>query len=158
MQLTFSSGYHSHCQLKLHSGRTITLKSIEQKLTYGNMLEGIPHAEWNDYEIEEALKDAQQSFHWTPHLLTPPRRNHFQLTGEPIHPLIRKHTPDLIPEWLPWVRCIAGFESGPVDPANDGSWLTLVWFQDEFAMPIDAGILDQILALDWDSLATDGRE
>jgi hypothetical protein len=34
------------------------------------------------------------------------------------------------------------------------SVLVIVWFQDEYGLPIQEPILGQMMALDWDSLAT----
>jgi hypothetical protein len=44
-----------------------------------------------------------------------------------------------------------------VSGTDDGymSSLSLVWFQDDFALPIDPLILDMIKAVDWESLARD---
>jgi len=44
------------------------------------------------------------------------------------------------------------------EPRNDAepmSSLTLIWFQDEFALPVDAKVLAHIQSLDWDALATE---
>jgi hypothetical protein len=38
---------------------------------------------------------------------------------------------------------------------RDLSVLVVVWFQDEYAMPILAPALDELRSLDWDSLALD---
>ena len=57
---------------------------------------------------------------------------------------------------LPGVRCIARFEA--LDPTRDGagdySVLVVAWFQDEFALPVDAQVLAHIQGLKWDELAT----
>ncbi len=41
------------------------------------------------------------------------------------------------------------------DPLQDYSVLTVIWFQDDFAFPIDPQVLEQIRALDWEQLAQD---
>jgi hypothetical protein len=49
------------------------------------------------------------------------------------------------------------FDSFP--PARDqlehGSSLTIVWFQENFALPIDKTVLDSIQAIDWNAVAWD---
>lgn len=58
---------------------------------------------------------------------------------------------------LPHILCTARFRS--LKPARDReadySELAVSWFQDEFAFPIDPSILQQIIAIDWNSLASD---
>ena len=36
---------------------------------------------------------------------------------------------------------------------RDGSQLAVVWFQQDFAMPIDPIVMEKIKALDWDAYA-----
>lgn len=68
-----------------------------------------------------------------------------------------KKYPFGIPAQLPGVICEARFRS--LEPAReescDYSWLTIVWFQNDFAMPIESDIQDKIKVLDWESLAND---
>ena len=61
---------------------------------------------------------------------------------------VKERFPGRIPEWLPRVQCIGSFEDGLTA-------LVVVWFQDEYALPILEPALSQMLALDWESLATD---
>jgi hypothetical protein len=41
------------------------------------------------------------------------------------------------------------------DPSKHFSVLTVVWFQDEFALPIQEPSFTKLLDLDWESLALD---
>jgi hypothetical protein len=54
------------------------------------------------------------------------------------------------------VTCIALWtDVAPArDKSKDSSSLSVVWFQDEFAMPIDDLILGQLRAIDWELSAT----
>ena len=65
--------------------------------------------------------------------------------------------PHHIPEWLPHVRCIGSFKDvvKARDPGKDLSVLTVVWYQDEYALPILEPALSQLLAMDWETLAVD---
>jgi len=55
------------------------------------------------------------------------------------------------------VTCVGYFQdTQPTrDPSKHLSILTVVWFQDEFAMPIESFILEQLRAIDWDQAAED---
>ena len=68
-----------------------------------------------------------------------------------------KWSPHRIPEWLPMVQCIGSFKdmAKARDQGKDMSVLVVVWFQNEYALPIREPTLSQLLALDWESLATD---
>jgi hypothetical protein len=62
------------------------------------------------------------------------------------------------PASIPPVVCLATFESMAAarDPNADCSSMKVVWFQNEFALPIDPGVLQEIRTLDWRAHATDG--
>jgi hypothetical protein len=61
------------------------------------------------------------------------------------------------PVEIPPITCLADFESyQPArDPAQHASALAIVWFQDNFAMPIQPTIEKQIQGIDWDKVAND---
>jgi hypothetical protein len=63
------------------------------------------------------------------------------------------------PASLPPVVCLAtyGAMESVRDIAADCSSLRVVWFQNEFGPPTDAGVLAQLKAIDWRTLATDGN-
>ena len=155
MDLEYSEAYHLHCQLRLVSGRTITLKALDQSMTYAGLLEGTPDGEANDWQIEDALREAKRRClpGAQPHLIPPPRRDYLRKPGDMQWAVAR--SPHHIPEWLPMVQCIATFSGSARDPTRDLSHLVVVWFQDEFALPILQPAVDQLLSLDWDSLAVD---
>jgi hypothetical protein len=61
---------------------------------------------------------------------------------------------------LPAVVCLAAFES--FTPARDHrevySYLKVVWFQDDLALPVDPQVEEQLRALDWNGLAIDATD
>jgi len=129
--------------LKLNSGRAIFLEQIFQYYTYSGLIEGQPWASLNKEKIEQATQHAEKKL-WNagvPHL---------------IEPLIQMRAGYSTPS-LPPVVCLADFESGQAarDPGADTSALSIVWFQDDFAFPIDPLVLNQIRAVDWENLARD---
>jgi hypothetical protein len=157
MELSYETAYHLRCGLALLSGRTITLKALDQRMTYAGLLEGTPTHETNDRSIEYALREAERYCvdGTKPHLIPPPRRDYLRTPGD--MQTIAARAPHHVPEWLPVVRCIGSFEDVKTarDRDKDLSALVVVWFQDEYAPPIQEPALGQILNLDWDSLAAD---
>jgi len=65
----------------------------------------------------------------------------------------RKHRKDAIR--IPYITCYGQFESSVIkgDEVNDASYLTIVWYQDAFSMPIDKSVLEHIKRIDWNNLA-----
>jgi hypothetical protein len=61
------------------------------------------------------------------------------------------------PASIPGITCIAQFDS--FDPARDksmdASTLPIVWFQSDFAFPIEDSILEHIRLLNWEKYASD---
>jgi hypothetical protein len=59
------------------------------------------------------------------------------------------------PASLPTVTCIARFLSDRLRRQPDEIWsaLTVIWFQDDFAFPIDPLVLIEIASIDWDAHA-----
>jgi uncharacterized protein (TIGR02996 family) len=156
-RLRYDCGYHLHCQLLLHSGRTITLERLDQSMTYAGLVDGTPTRSSNDYHIEHTLREAETRRFGVgrPHLIPPPRRDYLREPGDMQR--IVDHFPDLVPEWLPKVECVGYFKDVVTarDPDRDLSLLTVVWFQDEYALPIQEPALSQLRELDWESLAVD---
>ena len=156
MHLNYSTSYHCSCDLRLASERTITLKSFEQQMTYAGLLEGVPSRALNDRLIQSVIDEVgsrPQSGGHRPFVIPPVRRDYCRVPGDMGPSPIRSG----VPEWLPSIRCIGSFESFP--PARDtdmhASALDIVWFQDDYAMPIAETILDVIRNLDWTSTAYD---
>lgn len=159
MNLEYKPSYHLHCGLSLNCGRAITLEALQQKTTYAGLLEGTPIPRINDSIIEGVLENAR-NISWAgtrPHLVVPPRRDYLRTPGDMSSDRMTPALPQWVPEWLPLVTCIGTFKS--VSPARDASKdlsvLTVVWFQDEFALPIKEPAFTQLKALDWATLAAD---
>lgn len=144
-------------------GRKLILKHFDQSLTYAGLLEGTPNRKSNDWGIEVDLRHAANLNHTlgTPHLIPPLRRDYLRTPGDMDEIREQKsHYPKewgRAPEWIPLVRCIGCFQSDKTsrNPNKDVSFLTVLWYQNDFAMPIEGGILIELRKLDWDALATD---
>lgn len=113
------------------------LMRLEQHLVYGGLLEGLPTRQRND-----ALLDGLQAP--GTHVLVPEQTS-LSYPGE---------YPFGEPSALPRVQCAAKLQgSGFTDPVLYESIGTLIWFQEDWAMPIGPGILEEIQGLEWSSFA-----
>lgn len=157
MDLDYNVAWHMRCEVTLLSGRSITLRRLDQVMTYDGWLEGTPIDRINTSIIDEAVRTAK-SFcidGTSPFLVPPPRRDYLRTPGD--MDALRESMPHRIPEWLPVVRCIGSFiGTRPVrEPEKHGSTLVVVWFQDEYAPPFLEPAASAILQLDWEALAAD---
>lgn len=154
MSLRYDASYHMHCGITLESGRTVTVDMLLQSRTYGGLLEGVPDARANEWHVERAMRTALEHCveGASPHLIAPVRRDYLRTPGDMSH-----RSSVRVAEWLPMVTCTALLkDTTPVREGCPGfSWLTIVWFQDEFAPPILEPNLAEITRLDWTALATD---
>lgn len=134
-------------EFELLSGRTIRLIELDQHWTYGGLMAGHPSREMNR-DIMDRLVTRQ----------TGPKGRGVPVLFEPIETPVEKHSD---PDWstaanLPVITCIARFMSGvlPGDEEGIASILRVIWFQDEFALPIDPVVKVELGALDWEARAT----
>ncbi len=137
--------------LQLKTGPAIHLRFLEQSLVYGGMLEGVPTRQTNQYAIDRFMAEAREQLEGCePYLIPPPTR---PIENDPRPAFARRSPPELIPS----VACIARFLSRrPArEPHKDGSQLVVVWFQDDFAFPIDPSVMAHLHELDWARLAFD---
>ena len=139
--LEYDATSHLHCGISLRSGRAVAIESLTQAQTYAGWLEEAPRAEVNDRIVDASVPPRAV-------LIRPLRRAYLKSPDE-------STTPGT--EWLPLVTCTARLTStqGAKDKGPQGSFLTVVWFQDEFALPIEPAVLAQIAELPWESLASD---
>jgi hypothetical protein len=141
--------------LELASGRGVRIDEIHQSHTYAFLFEGLPGRVMNSRVIERALKESSEE--WA--------QRHPAVV---IPPVVRPLRPDDQNKWerenigvlerLPRIQCRASLHSSQPtvhSPGRDGSLLAIVWYQDEYAFPIDPGVRELICALDWDALAFD---
>ena len=155
MSLIYDVSYHLRCKLVLASGRDVIVERLHQSQTYAGLLEGFPDARMNDRHIEAALERARSlcSKRENPYLITPVRRSFLRKPGD----MVSLNAAGNVAEWLPQVTCFARFKSHQParDPTKDISMLTVVWYQEEFALPILEPALSSLVGLDWSMHATD---
>jgi len=135
-------------KIKLNSGREIAVSEIRQSLTYAGLLEGLPTTEMNHNKIQSLIFDKQNNKFGKPFLISP-TETPISLDGRPY--------PFGSPAQLPSVTCVADCKSRQTNrnPVLDYSMLTIIWFQDDYAFPIEPDILVQIQNMTWDEYATD---
>ncbi len=134
-------------QLKLDSGRVVHLGEFRQWLVYEWLWEGLPTKEMNSRRVASIL--AENRGHYGEPLLIAPEE-------KPLEYHEGKKYPFGDPAALPGVCCVARFRSHWArDREKDYSGLVVIWFQEEFAFPIDPKVAAQLQALDWERLATD---
>jgi hypothetical protein len=135
---------------ELASGRNIHLRFLEQSLVYEGLMAGIPNREDNQRFVDRFMERARKHFNGNaPYLIPPPKRP----IEDPQPPFARSGQPMLLPP----VACIARFYSHyeASDPAKDYSVLAVLWFQDEFAFPIDPAVMRHLRELAWERHAVD---
>jgi hypothetical protein len=131
--------------IQMASGRSISLAALNQSRTYEGLLEGVPTDKMNKRHVDSALKKAHELWKQRPYLIPP--------VETPIK--FEREYPFGVPAEIPGITCFARFRSHQPVGQGDYSELTLVWFQSEFALPIDEEILVHICAMDWNKHATD---
>src|SRR5262245_5341007 len=137
----------SNRSIKLRSGREVRVVSLRQSAVYYGLLEGLPTKEMNCRTIESLLAQERRSGA-EPYLIAPQETPIAYRDGRP-YPFGESAS-------LPGVSCVAYLHSiFPARVDRDYSSLTVIWFQSDFAFPIDKSVLDQIVCLDWEKLATD---
>ena len=115
---------------------------LSQTAIYADVLEGVPNREINDRIVAQALEVGQRLYWLAPALIPPIQHS---LGGNPLKAA------------LPPVRCIGRFRSlQPAhDPNAERSEACIVWFQAEFAFPIEPEIVQAIQTLKWAEIARD---
>jgi len=133
-------------RITLTSGRQISLSALHQSRTYAGVLAGRLDADAKVRQIEDLLAEARRTFmEGSEPQLTPPVTVNTEMPG------------GWTQEKLPAVMCLAEFGSGELKrPGSDAySSMFFAWFQDEFAMPIDPGVVRHIMEIDWETQAID---
>ena len=151
MSLNYDKSLGCRCLITLAPDCEIRLTSLHQVLTYGGLGVGVPYNSANDEIIDDLRKSAGQHYFGgrQPHLLPPPRRDYCREPGD-FAGIAEMCGQSEKPEFLPAVVC-AGWFAWPGEFDDDpDEWLhAVMWFQDEFAMPIDSNVLQQLRTLPW---------
>jgi uncharacterized protein (TIGR02996 family) len=137
-------------EVRLSSGRDVYLRELRQFRVYEGLLEGLPTTELNQRIINRIVAgERDRPLAGEPYLLRPEERPIEYQRAEPY--------PFGEPASIPAVACIGRFHC--FQPAResrrDFSALVVIWFQEDFALPIDPKIWPRLLAIDWERHAAD---
>lgn len=147
----YSSGY----KITLNDGRVIEMKRFTQDYIYSGLIEGFPRDEnvSGDYEIIPAMGERGfEIFH-------PVKRWDVY---KDLNDSYKKYQDTLqnCPVLTPRIKCTSEFESIKITKIENGepgfdkhysfTGLTIFWYQDNFAFPIEPEVLDRIKRIEWD--------
>lgn len=180
---SLSNYFYRGPAIKNNKGRELFLQRIDQGLAYAHILEGIPYGQHYAGLINSRLRWACERYPNRKTIILEPRLRPLPLPEEDLAILkklreVKDEPDDGLDEdsvaersldrlingiyrnrevvSVGSVCCCALFESSPIDDqAGMLSELTIVWFQDGFALPIDPYVIEQIQAVDWTNEAVD---
>jgi hypothetical protein len=132
--------------IRLRTGRIIELRRLTQWPTddYGPA-DGAPLAEVNKQIVDDSIERLASESRAV--LLIPPEQRRLRILDRPAELGVAAVLPNI------WVE--ADFSSGPIGEGYD-STLTIIWFQDQWALPIDPSIRSKIEVVDWNVHAYEG--
>ena len=131
-------------KIELNSGREIFLHEIYQYQTYMGLLCGVPTKRMNQRRMKSSLEEAENKMKPDKIYLVPPPILEVNVSKN-----IAENYPEA--ERIPYITCFAEFgSSGLKEDDGYASWLTIVWYQDEFALPIDDAVIEHIKTIDWE--------
>ena len=133
----------SELDMRLSGGRSIRLRELDQWLVYEGLGDGVPTRELNTKLVASIVEAS-----------SPPGGGVVLIPPADANPGGRGDSASAIPRLLPRTVVRARFEAEvPVSGEGDYSELTLVWFQEPWALPVDPGIEQRIRLLDWEGCA-----
>jgi hypothetical protein len=130
-------------EIILRSGRRVLLYELHQVLTYDGLREGLPTLEMNKAMMEDLVAER----HGKPYpvgpvcLIKPEQR---------LIDYFKKYAFG-VPAILPAVTCMGRFESRETPITHSG--LVIIWYQEQFAFPIDPAVIEKMECIDWERLA-----
>lgn len=134
--------------LIIENGYTAYIQTIYQYPTYDGLLEGLPTRSMNREIIKDAIEVAPKYTHESAVYLLDPLEQ--PLTYDGTYPFGQ-------PATIPLITCMVRLESRQVhqDTDMDYSALTVIWFQEAYAFPIDVLVLDQIKQIPWSQVTNE---
>ena len=131
--------------IRLVDGRVIRLCELEQSLVYEGVVDGVPTRGQNARLVAAFVDDASAGGR-QPVLLPPDEVSVAGLGG------VGPDEACLLPRTVVRARFAS---ADPVSPGGEYSELTVVWFQDGWAPPLDPAVEGQLRLVDWDARARD---
>lgn len=136
--------------LQLVNAREIRLYSLRQIPIYDGLLEGLPTSEMNQRRLERYIAEQREIGNQREPYLIPAEETPIEYAGK---------YPFGTPASLPRILCVGQFQSFKTGKQleADFSLLDVIWLQHDWAFPIEATPLNALLAIDWETHATDGK-
>lgn len=128
----------------LEGNRKVQVHKLLQWRTYESQTEGAPSARMNRIEIENAVAVAKKVCYLEAVNVVEPK-----LTPLEIIPLFYKEEEAVR---LPKITCVARVEDYAIQDA-DYAALAIVWFQDDFAFPIEPEVLEHMKLIPFSKIA-----
>ncbi|MCA8831390.1 hypothetical protein [Hymenobacter pini] len=134
--------------IEMGHGKTVVMKALHQAGTYSGLLEGLPTTRMNK-EILRRVKDSARRIFYAQDIFL----------IEPVQKLLKREKWYVFgkPAILPKIQCIA--ELYHPQPARNHdmhfSALTVIWYQDSYALPIYPEVVRKLKELPWDDIAGD---
>ena len=142
----------------LNSNRLIIIDEFYQEPTYLGLIEGFP-MHFSNKEILKSLNNTVKQKIWvssSPFIIRPIEKPIKLNPGVKERYIIKPK--EFQPMALPNITCIANFSSEPIDEQNYSlSYLSIVWFQHDYAMPISTNIIKKIKEINWEERAVDAN-
>jgi hypothetical protein len=147
-----SSSVAKASTITLSSGRKLTLHGLSQELTNEGILEGVPTTQMNKRHVDGLIAEQiAKRPNGSVYLVNP--------TETPLEMTPGQRYPFGSPALLPNVTCRGRFRSESIgDEIGCYSELTVIWFQADFALPIEPTVLEEIVCLDWGAVASDSSD
>lgn len=123
--------------LIIEGDKEVRIKRISQSYTYGGLLEGLPTTRMNDYILASVKEEAKKFCGLDEIYLIEPQQTPIPYDGK---------YPFGTPMSLPSVICIIKiwYYTTFRDKEKDFSCLGIIWFQNDYAFPIDEEIVEKI--------------
>lgn len=123
--------------LIIEGDKKVSIKSLNQRLTYGGLLEGLPTTKMNNRIIEGLKTEGKGHSGFEAFYIIEPEQTPIPYEGK---------YPFGEPASLPAVICIADLRYGSAcrDMKKNFSTLRLIWFQCSYAFPIADEIVEKI--------------
>ncbi|MBG6129977.1 hypothetical protein IWQ47_001940 [Aquimarina sp. EL_43] len=131
-------------KFKISNNRKAGLFRLTQWEIYDRLVEGVPTQSYNNREIERIKTDLRKRWKKIPvHVIEPKQ----EIKSEWINKKGERH------QELPKIVCIGWFRYEEINDLENSSTLVIVWFQNNYALPISRENLNAITNLDWDRLS-----
>lgn len=151
----FRSELTPDSKILLRSGRAIRLINVIQDSVHEGVKDELPNAQINQQQFDRLRSSPPDIFTGRSTILLEPHYRDVSTLDQSIP----WYYEDQEPQILPAISCLGIFKSDePAEnPEMDFSQLRILWYQENYLFPIDVAVMKQILDIDWNSHAFDGR-